>query len=86
MGGILAKTYGNYRQRRYRRWKLQMCFTKFGTITINPIPGVTGVFPLHFPVCLLKQSTSFRPRCQQAFAGKEADNPIIQTFYPICAY
>lgn len=30
---LQAKTYANYRQRRYRRWKLQVCFTKFGTIT-----------------------------------------------------
>ena len=39
MGGILAKTYGDYRQRRHRRWKLQVCFTKFGTITIREIIG-----------------------------------------------
>ncbi|WP_277202245.1 hypothetical protein, partial [Victivallis vadensis] len=37
MGGILAKTYGDYRQRRHRRWKLQVCFTKFGTITVRYI-------------------------------------------------
>ena len=37
MGGLLAKTYANYRQRRYRRWKLQVCFTKFGTITKNKL-------------------------------------------------
>ena len=35
MGGLLAKTYANYRQRRYRRWKLQVCFTKFGTLSKN---------------------------------------------------
>ena len=35
MGGLLAKTYANYRQRRHRRWKLQVFFTKFGTITKN---------------------------------------------------
>ena len=45
MGGLLAKTYANYRQRRYRRWKLQVCFTKFGTITINVLRN-GGLFDL----------------------------------------
>ena len=35
MGGLLAKMHGYYRQRRHRRWKLQVFFTKFGTITKN---------------------------------------------------